>query len=784
MPSVEHIKRLSNTQIHVTRLGVMEKDKSQHGASHFGEDSIIRFYLHRRMKRNSERVEQMYIKISLFLENSGPSLPSTVRSNSTFSLMSRKKKYVATMTEDANRVDKIICVNMNDLVSEVIYLALDKFHITNGVPDGPQDNGYIPEDLVRYRLLIQVRGSGMVPSASLKQLVRWVSKPECVANDKYIEAELNYRETMNNVMECHRLSNQQQGHLTFILRKASDPLPINESKKLSPLRNLTPSRGVLEIPPSPGLERQRKPSILDILMEPSKESTASQQSFSDIVNDPSRTLEKQSHPFHEDNQRGTVDRKFSNSSHLLSDMSESRKSSFASLISGDNPYKSARSVSTTPTSPLDIPADRSRQMSLASFASSSSIVSDDAQKSVSMQALNSSGADHITTEKRDKSFTSALRKIVPWSAKSKRQNDVTHNTVMTSHPPDADENRSTNPSYSKPLRSTLTVDGYSDRSLSQSNSHRDVVSSADTLTPKLKPIAEPKAEKPPTPQSEYNSRTIFNTITPPLKSSEDDDSTNYATYAKWLNHLPYGDNTSTGTKDSKLDMPTKQISGLGAQKIHSNESWNAEMDTKDPVGYKSRGTGIANSSVQAKEESKKSMKVVAEPMHHPELGDLSYLIQNGIGFLETKESSKWEDDGGYEFHPWNRPKSSEISESKTPIDEVKSLSVGEKSMSRENSTLSQDACLASANVLKAPVLEAKDMEKVRETHSDNVLKGRKTQILKSSFFAVALRSLLASSQLTLCSKQVFFTPQSHSFLFLRSRYMSYLHSFIIHLAAF
>ncbi|KAH8548163.1 hypothetical protein BGW37DRAFT_431363 [Umbelopsis sp. PMI_123] len=118
MPSVEHIKRLSNTQIH---------------------DSVIRFYLHRRTKRNSERVEQMYIKISLFLE---------------------RKKYQTTMAEDANRVDKIICVNMNDLVSEVIYLALDKFHITNGVPDGPQENGYIPEDLVRYRLLVQSQGSG------------------------------------------------------------------------------------------------------------------------------------------------------------------------------------------------------------------------------------------------------------------------------------------------------------------------------------------------------------------------------------------------------------------------------------------------------------------------------------------------------------------------------------------------------------------------------------------------------------------------------------------------
>jgi hypothetical protein len=159
MPSVEHIKRLSNTQIHVTRLGVMEKEKCPNGNGHFGEDSVIRFYLHRRTKRNSERVEQMYIKISLFLERViSPPPPS--KPTAGFSLTNRKKKYQTTMAEDANRVDKIICVNMNDLVSEVIYLALDKFHITNGVPDGPQENGYIPEDLVRYRLLVQSQGSG------------------------------------------------------------------------------------------------------------------------------------------------------------------------------------------------------------------------------------------------------------------------------------------------------------------------------------------------------------------------------------------------------------------------------------------------------------------------------------------------------------------------------------------------------------------------------------------------------------------------------------------------
>lgn len=160
MPSLEHIKRLSNTQqAHVMRLGVLEKDKSyQATASHFGEDSVIRFYLHKRMKRASDRIEQMYIKISLFLDSPVPNLGSTGKTSGFLS--SRKKKYTATMAEDANRVDKIICVNRKDLVSEVIYIALDKFHITNGVPDGAKDSGYIPEDLVRYRLLVQNSGSG------------------------------------------------------------------------------------------------------------------------------------------------------------------------------------------------------------------------------------------------------------------------------------------------------------------------------------------------------------------------------------------------------------------------------------------------------------------------------------------------------------------------------------------------------------------------------------------------------------------------------------------------
>lgn len=37
------------------------------------------------------------------------------------------------------------------------------------------------------------------------------------------------------------------------------------------------------------------------------------------------------------------------------------------------------------------------------------------------------------------------------------------------------------------------------------------------------------------------------------------------------------------------------------------------------------------------------------------MDDLYLLVTRGVDYLQSRESSKWDDDGGYDFHPWNRP---------------------------------------------------------------------------------------------------------------------------------
>ncbi|KAJ2956756.1 hypothetical protein NQZ79_g7431 [Umbelopsis isabellina] len=671
MPSLEHIKRLSNTQqAHVMRLGVLEKDKSyQATASHFGEDSVIRFYIHKRMKRASDRIEQMYIKISLFLDSPVPNLGSTGKTSGFLS--SRKKKYTATMAEDANRVDKIICVNMKDLVSEVIYIALDKFHITNGVPDGAKDSGYIPEDLVRYRLLVQNSGS---------------------------EIELNYRETMRTVMECYRMSDEQDGHLTFILRKAGVPVKVPaESKKYASLRIKTPGRSGSESSTSlsPGLEKHRRPSILDILMETPKSIDSPLTSFYDILHDSPQPSEKNSSS---DGQR--YDRKFSNSSHLLSDMSESRKSSFTSFTSNDNHYKTVRSVSTTPTSPLELPNDRSRQLSLNSFASSSSINSDEAQKNSSTSTVNYT-AEQYAVEKREKGFALSFRKMVPWSNKPKRV-----------EPSQAEyDNRQIN-GNAKQIRSTTTAEPFNSRTI-YGTANRETNPALDVLL--MRPTVNIESASidnmTPSPASISNSSDVSHVTN--FSKPSDDDGTNYASYAKWLSSLPPPDVThnvinensmNKARKSSKDEMDSSVVELSVTTRLNDTEQNNKQL-------LKS----VNEISCPDKTNSRKEIPRILEPVHNPELGELSYLITNGIGFLETKESSKWEDDGGYEFHPWNKSKAQTTQDTKANAEEVEELSIGENSNIPSDSTNPIDKIENRKGpifTLNAPLIETKTTEQV------------------------------------------------------------------------
>ncbi|KAI9245778.1 hypothetical protein BY458DRAFT_560719 [Sporodiniella umbellata] len=46
------------------------------------------------------------------------------------------------------------------------------------------------------------------------------------------------------------------------------------------------------------------------------------------------------------------------------------------------------------------------------------------------------------------------------------------------------------------------------------------------------------------------------------------------------------------------------------------------------------------------------------PVDPSHMDDLYLLVAHGVDFLTARENTQWEQEGGYEFHPWNRPQSS------------------------------------------------------------------------------------------------------------------------------
>ncbi|RCH79930.1 hypothetical protein CU097_001530, partial [Rhizopus azygosporus] len=130
MPSVSHIRRISQQSVSsvqssgTTQRRPRSSSFSNYEQTNYDEDSVIRFYLHRRIKRAHENL--VYIKVSLY--------PDT-----------RKQK----KPHEMDRMDKVIAVNQESSVGQVIQLALEKFH----VPDA--EGKSITKQLGKYKLSVK-----------------------------------------------------------------------------------------------------------------------------------------------------------------------------------------------------------------------------------------------------------------------------------------------------------------------------------------------------------------------------------------------------------------------------------------------------------------------------------------------------------------------------------------------------------------------------------------------------------------------------------------------------
>lgn len=155
MPSLSHIRRISQQSISSTSSRRPRSSSfSNYEQTSYDEDSVIRIYLHRRIKRAVEREGLIYIKVSLY--------PDEVKTKP--KKLNKKRQE---QKSEIDRIDKIIPVKKDYKIGTVINLALEKFH----VPDAEADDYGITQgdrQLGKYRMSLRSSNKGIIRSNNKK----------------------------------------------------------------------------------------------------------------------------------------------------------------------------------------------------------------------------------------------------------------------------------------------------------------------------------------------------------------------------------------------------------------------------------------------------------------------------------------------------------------------------------------------------------------------------------------------------------------------------------------
>ncbi|KAI7849799.1 hypothetical protein BDC45DRAFT_573502 [Circinella umbellata] len=131
MPSLAHVKQFSQS------ASTINKPKAPQRKGRYSEDSTIRFYLHKRIRRVNEREGQVYIKVSHYTDTKKIS-STNGNDNVLFSARNlRRKKSIAGTNASRERIDKLIAISASISIADLTEIALDKFHI---VPHGDNDH--------------------------------------------------------------------------------------------------------------------------------------------------------------------------------------------------------------------------------------------------------------------------------------------------------------------------------------------------------------------------------------------------------------------------------------------------------------------------------------------------------------------------------------------------------------------------------------------------------------------------------------------------------------------
>ncbi|KAI9027245.1 hypothetical protein CLU79DRAFT_833169 [Phycomyces nitens] len=787
MPSLSHIRRISQQESSQEGRVIQARSRrprsssfSSYEQTSYDEDSVLRFYLHRRIKRAHEKEGLIYIKVSLYPDENVaiPSKPHTSRddaftTNPTPSTPSKKKPSVH--RTEIDRIDKIIAVRQELQVGAVINAALDKFH----VPDAEADNF----GLMEQSHDLPGAAAGVRRFAKYRMSVR--------ANGK--EWELQPLDLMSTVLHQQHPSAPHgpvTSDLLFILSR-SDIDPVHRPRHAPRLAGVARALSDTCLSAPPMLTSQdRRPSILDILMDSRLEDRR-----------PSAT--------------STLDSSRGDERRPLGTLSQERKSSLTPQ--GGPPGSSQGSLASYPNHPgkPNSPSSALSPPSLLGFRRSSvtssnisgnSLSSDTAIDSSSSMARSNSlqpssvdSAAEAGKRKKESSFKQQLKRLVGWGSKSRKTPPAAlspQSTMATAtfdvHPLQPSLSCTTSPSMLQPIdarsdfsfasapcsarqampgtphsmnhpsQSTLTVPESTggvrrasapttsissdsakqppSRRLSAVSSVSSESTSTDSDTEDSKHLGQEILTHSPEDEIEDKEHFLAVSLNPGLPPAPEPLLTDIqAQYAMWIGSqdtqeeavqsptlapqpaarsrqikvvpaaskaeqsisppppppscspppppstAPASIPASTSTLDS-TDSTDKVISNSPPAKSVTDTIVTplsvpctpavAQIVVPEKLPAQSIQAVHAVQSVQSvqpvqpvqpvqKVQPAPPVEPYIKPTHQSNahmssngLDDLFLLVAHGVDFLQTRENSQWEDEGGYEYHPWNRSEGS------------------------------------------------------------------------------------------------------------------------------
>ncbi|CAO3617186.1 unnamed protein product [Cunninghamella blakesleeana] len=256
MPSLANIKQqIKNVEF--GRIGSPTNISNKRSNAKYGEDSI-RFYLHKRIRRVNEQNGQVYVKISLYQDdndinkkrNNNKSIHSKEGikrySSSTSSLSSKNKgdgnnhlsssfsmrrkkstlsasSSTSSLATTQSQIDKLIAVPAIATVSELIDIALEKFHLAQSGVEAQQS---------RYRMTIVINNQGtekhLNPNSKIVEVLHDDTHPESTSEKRFVLRKINTASTKSN---AHNKDSRSNNHLNNkTTPKLSSPKPKNKSE--------------------------------------------------------------------------------------------------------------------------------------------------------------------------------------------------------------------------------------------------------------------------------------------------------------------------------------------------------------------------------------------------------------------------------------------------------------------------------------------------------------------------------------------------------------------------